>query len=317
MSNIMRISDALEQHLPAFRGQQLPALRVRTYSAAALPPGLPYSVREAALLLCGDEVQQVRQMSSLELAAELTAPIEGVPLMLGHSKTLHEDDDLEMLCKLTAEMVHRSFPGLTLAEIGLAFRRGASGEWKQPGEVLLPTVQCFRSWLSAYQKGDRVAAVQALQKGEAGREQLLLPAPDVASTYPQQLVHLAAYMKQHGRAPEPFDAGFLLYDWLKKLGAFVPFKTNAELYLMLRKESIKQAASAAAEQQQRKKIQTFGEVLRRGFPGGHPLANSVKNACKKRLLREWIYYHNARGTNYLTLLEQLQTPAAGQHQAAA
>ena len=325
MSELMVLREALQRHLPApplpgpAAPRHLPAQRVAIHHPEAVPAGLSPAVKEAALLLCG-EVKQARHLSSKLLAAELAAPISAVPMILGHTNSLLNDEDLKMLSQLTAEMVHRSFPGLTVGEIGLAFRRGASGEWKQPKEVLLPTLQCFRAWLTAYQKGDRFEAAKALQRGAqelAHRQQLLLPPPDMAATYPQQLQQLAAYLKQHGRVPEHFDAGFLLYDWLKKLGAFAAFKTNEELYAMLRKESIRRAGGWAIDKQERKQAQSFGQVLRRGFPAGHPLADSVKNACKKRLFKEWLLYHNARGTNYLTLLEQLQNPPAQHLKAAA
>jgi hypothetical protein len=302
----MQIGEVLQQHLPA-RQSQLPALRVKTYTAEMVPAGLMPGVTEAALMLASGS-PQLRQMSSVAVADELLEVIELVPFLLGHNKQLLEDDDLLMLAKATAEMVQRSFPGLTIGEVGLAFRRGASGEWQQPNELLQASLPCFRRWLTAYQKSDRAAAVAALQKGEQqllSRQQLMLPAPDVAAGYSAQVQALAEHHRQHRSFPESLDSGNLLYEWLKKIGAFTGFKTQQQFAAMLRKEALQQAAERAAGHVG-KQITSFGEQLRRGWPAGHPLANTVATACKKRLLREWLCYHNARGTDYLTLLSGLQ-----------
>jgi hypothetical protein len=303
MSAIMQIGEVLQQRLPARQSQQLPALAVKTYTPEMVPAGIAPAVREAALMLATG-APQLRALDSLDCAAACIDAITPVPFLLGHGKTLLSDKDLNALGMATAEMVQRSFPGLTMGEVGLAFRRGASGEWQQPNELLQASLPCFRRWLTAYQKSDRAAAVAALQKGEQqllSRHQLLLPAPDVAASYPGQLVQLQAQVQAGRKLPERLDDGNLLYGWLKKIGAFTGFKTAAQYEAMRRKEALQQATGHAG-----KEGRTLAQALRQGWPQGHPLADSVLNRCKKRVLREWLCYHAGRGTDLLTLLSGLQ-----------
>ncbi|MGI4736464.1 MAG: hypothetical protein ACRYG7_14915 [Janthinobacterium lividum] len=43
------------------------------------------------------------------------------------------------------------------------------------------------------------------------------------------------------------------------------------------------------------------------LPDAHPLSRSVVNACKKRVLREWLEHHATAGTNLVDFLTERLT----------
>ena len=291
-----------EHVLPAtLEHRQLPAY----IPAEHLPATVPASVRTAAVLLQQSDLPQARQLSSDDLIEQLLEPLAILPFLLGHSNSLLAGKDLAMLATAVAELVHRDFPAFRLAEVALAIRRGAAGEWKvKPDEVLLPSLPCIRHWLKSYHLSTRGLAINALQAATAAAQKAL-PAPNIEPGLPAWVAELARHVATTGKVPEPLDVGHVAYNWLKRIGALDGFKTRAQCDAMLRKESLKQAAAVPKSLEQYRQIQSFGQALRAGWPHDHPLAPSVWNSCRKRLLAEWLRYHAARGTDLATWLQDL------------
>jgi hypothetical protein len=277
----------------------------RVYSPDLVPAGLPPAVQSAALLLCNPEARPVRALDTDTLTGELFQPVEMVPFLLGHSQTLLAGKDLFVMATAVAEMVQRDFPALTLPEVAAAMRRGCSGEWKKEKDLLLAALPSIRSWLKAYTTGSRAQALQALQLAEQQQQQvhlLSLPARLPELDYPQQIAAGMARMKRAGRLQQ-LDYTGVYYAWLKKIGAFAGF---GDARRMMIKECWLLVRHRRLDEAQR----SFKAELRKGWPAGHPLADTVLLACKKRLLGEWIHYHNARGTDMQTWLQQLAHRAA-------
>lgn len=292
---------------------QVPAI-VPSFTPDLVPATLPPSVQQAALLLCAPDNLPVRRMSTYDLEEDLVDSLKVVPFLLGHSRTLLKGDDLAVLSTAVAEMVQHSFPAFTLPEISLALRRGCSGEWKKEGEILQCSLPQIRSWLKSYQDSSRGVALKALQLRVEHRQQLALPAPDLSVGYPRQIAELAQLASDNAtpehpiaRFPEPLDQGNVLYNWLKEVGAFNGFKTLAQYVDMRRKEAILRAQRPPDGMEAYRHGRSFWEALRAGkWPENHPFADSVVNACRKRLLRDWIKYHLSIGTDIEQHLHQLR-----------
>jgi hypothetical protein len=310
MGKVLQLGIAIEQVQQQLQRQPpAPPMAVatrpaRVYSADLLPPGLPPAVHSAALLLCQSKAEAVRALDTDELTSRLFQPVEMVPFLLGHSQTLLKGKDLLVMATAVAEMLQRDFPALTLPEVASALRRGCSGEWKKPDELLLAALPSIRSWLKAYTEGSRAQALRALQAAsEQARSLHQLPPRNPELSYPRHVAQQMAAIKAAGHLPTMLDNGGVLYDWLKKIGAFAGFGNPRRIMI---KECLVLVRHRPLDNAHR----SFAEQLRAGWPASHPLAASVLLACQKRLLAGWIRYHNARGTDMQTWLQQLATQAA-------
>lgn len=283
------------------------ALTLREGLQQQLPPSLAPQIHRAAALLLSGQPTAV-SLTSVELRKSLYHSMSAVALLLGHSNSLSDAKDLKVMGTALAAVVHRRFPAFTLAEIGEAFIRGASGEWPLPNGFLAPTLPNFTHWLVCYQNACRSEALRALQAA-AEAEQKQLPPPDYRLQLPAAVAQLAAHVARLGYFPPDLDAGNLAYEWLKGLGVFNGFKTKAEYLALQHKEAWRMSRQRSADRGQRHEIKSFAQAIRRGWPAGHPLEASLQNNCKKRLLREWIRYHVARKTDLLTWLTDLSQHA--------
>ena len=314
MADIQRLASMLPVASTAGRQvatvhRHLPA--VPSFTPDIVPAGLQPSVQSAALLLCSEQ-SAVSRVATADLIDDLFEPLSMVPFLLGHSKTLLSGKDLLVLSTAVAEMVQRDFPALKLLEISAALRQGCSGKWKGEKDILQCSLPQIASWLRSYQLSQRAPALKVLQA--AAEQQLLLPPPDLSAGYPQLIAELAAWASDNAtpehpiaRFPEPLDQGNVLYHWLKKVGAFNGFKTAAQYVDMRRKEAILRAQRPPQSMDDYRHARSFWDLLRAGkWPKDHPFADSVVNACRKRLLRDWIKYHLSIGTDLEQHLHQLR-----------
>jgi hypothetical protein len=229
-------------------------------------------------------------------------------LLLGH-KTWQDGAELYVLARSCAELVHRKFRGLKPAEIALAMDRGASGEYKaKADEVVYVQLPAITAWLYAYQTTARHEAIKALRKADEA-ELLALPAPvrDYAG-------EAAALVQQADAGALPpahaLDFGNVLYDWLKSIGALRadvwPIEPPDYNTIRVEETDFLLTSPPPADKFERRGRAGFLETLLAGqWPEGHPLAKTVANACKKRVLREWVIQCAAEETDVPTLLAGL------------
>jgi hypothetical protein len=272
------------------------ALALHQPPALVLPASVPAPIRAAAEALQAGP--PVATLSTDELGDHLVVLLPALALLLGHSKTLTKSADIDALADAVAEMIHRRFARLNLVEIGQALRRGASGEWPRgEHDVLLVSLPHVTHWLSCYCREGRAEAQLALQTA-----QLALPAPappqiDYVGSVGNYLALAAA-----DELPVGFelDTGNLLYTWLKRLGALNGFRTAAQYADMQAEEADRLLSTTIpASGTERREYTTFLNALatQGALPDAHPLSRSVVNACKKRVLREWLEHHAQAGTN--------------------
>lgn len=320
ISTLMHITRAGSSMPARAHRQQLPA-RVPLFTPEMVPATWAPAVRDAALLITQPDLPAARSMATDDLIDQLLEPLQVVPFLLGHRKTLIDGTDLLVLATAVAEMIQRDFPALRVPEICAALRRGCAGEWQKPGTIAQCSLPCLTGWLRAYSTGTRAQALHALQGIAEHRQQLSLPAP--AINYPKEVAELAAWASDNatpehpaGRFPEPLDQGNVLYKWLRSVGAFNGFKTAEQYERMWRKESLQRAQQPPDGLEAYRHGRRFWELLRAGkWHAEHPFADSVANRCRKRLLKEWILYHLGAGTNIEQHLQQLQ--AITEHRTAA
>ena len=264
--------------------------------ALALPASVPAPVRAAATALQAGP--PVATLSTDELGDQLVVLLPAVALLLGHSKTLVKSADIDAMADAVAEMIHRRFARLNLVEIGQALRRGASGEWpRAENDVLLVSLPHVTHWLSCYCQQARAEAQLVLQSAA-----LALPAPA-----PPQIDYVGSVVNYVGLAaagelPAGFelDMGNVLYAWLKAVGALNGFRTSEQYAQMQQEETDRLLAVQLPESgAERREYTSFVNALaaQGQLPDAHPLSRSVVNACKKRVLREWLEHHAAAGTD--------------------
>lgn len=237
-------------------------------------------------------------------------------LLLGH-KTWQDGAELYVLARSCAELVHRKFRGLKPAEIALAMDRGAAGEYKAKAEdVVYVQLPAITSWLYAYQTTARHDAIKAIRQADE-TQQLLLPAP--VRDYAGEVVELVRLAGAGSLAPaHEMDFANVLYDWLKGIGAFRSDRWPAGPpdYDTIRVEETDTLLTAPTpkDKHERQRLNSFLEVLLTGhWPANHPLARTVANACKKRVLREWVLQYAAEEIDTASILATIVT----QHQQAA
>ncbi len=272
---------------------------------------LPTPTQRATELLQAAE-PQARALEETELIDALIDPLLGAATLLGHRNTLTDKDDVLLLAQGVAKMVQRRFPAFNLAEIREAMLRGASGDYKtgQPGEILLVSLPAVADWLTGYQKAARAAAVLASQPAP-----LLVAGP--ATDYAAEVAALVAQARAT-KLPGglELDMGNVLYDWLKSIGAFTSWRPH-DYYLDLRAQEADRVLEAARADRLsssgRLQYNTFLAALNLGgLPDDHPLSRSVLNACRKRVLREWLMQHASEDTDMPALLAELQARQAQQ-----
>jgi hypothetical protein len=276
--------------------------------ALALPASVPAPIRAAAEALQAGP--PVSLLSTPELGDHLVVALPAMALLLGHSKTLVKSADIEAMADAVAEMIHRRFARLNLVEIGLALRRGASGEWpRSEGDVLLVSLPHVTHWLSCYCKEARAEAQLAVQ---AAAPKAVLPAPRI--DYVGLVANYVA-LARAGELPLGFelDMGNLLYTWLKEVGAFTGFRTG-EQYAQMRQEETDRLLAVTLPESgaDRREYTSFVNALGASgeLPESHPLSRSVVNACKKRVLREWLEYAAWLELDEQSIAEFLANPQA-------
>ncbi|MCB2380402.1 hypothetical protein LGH70_22610 [Hymenobacter sp. BT635] len=270
-------------------------------SFSSHPTPLSPAVQQAVALLSQHDQPQVRELGAEKLTYLLVEPLAGLPLLLGHTNTLTAAEDIVFLAQATAEMILMQYPAFRFPEICFALRRGASGEWKtRVEEVVLLSLPSIRHWLQSYQQQCRAAAIQLRQAAAQD-----VPVPNSEVDFIAMITSLAASVKVTGCFPHILDPGSVLYGWLKQIGAFKGFKTPAQYVELQRKESLRISQTREASSAKRGQQDSFAKQLRRGWPVDHPLAETILNNCRKRLLWEWICYHNAKGTDLHSWLTEL------------
>ena len=235
-------------------------------------------------------------------------------LLLGH-KTWQDGAELYVLARSCAEMAQRRYRALKPGELVLAMDRGAAGEYKaKPDEVVYVQLPSVSAWLYAYQTTARHEAIKALRKAEEAAPVLLLAPPP--RDYVAELLALIAQANA-GKLPaaEKLDFANVLYEWLKAGGALAAscWPAGPPDYEAIRAEE----AAALIEgpsplnKTERRQRSTFIDILADGgaWPAGHPLARTVGNACKKRVLREWLLQCAAEETDVPALLARLNEAA--------
>jgi len=270
---------------------------------ALLPATLPASLAPAALAYLADQLS-VRELPITDLIPLIGDLLNGAALLMGHRNALADVDDLDLMANGVAAMVQRRFGSLKPAELSEAFQRGASGEYlSEPGEFNQVALPCVAKWLEGYQTKARAQVVATMQQAT---QRPALPAPRI--DYVGSVQNYLALAKA-GELPTGFDLdlGNVLYTWLKEASAFNGFRT-AEQYAEMRQQetdcllAVQLPESGAA----RREYTTFVSALvaTGELPESHPLSRSVVNACKKRLLREWLEHHAQAGTDIVDFLTQ-------------
>jgi hypothetical protein len=257
-------------------------------SPALLPASVPAQVRAAALALT-EGGAPVSQLSTDELGDLLVTALPGLAFLLGHRQQFTKSADIDAMADAVAEVIHRRFGRLNWGEISQALRRGVTGEWPlKENDVLLVSLPHITHWLDCYCREARAEAQLALQA---------LPAPKPT---PPQIDYVGSVenyvaLARAGELPTGFelDLGNVLYSWLKEVGAFTGFRTS-EQYAQMQAEEAERLLSKTipAKGAERREYTTFLNALadQGELPESHPLSRSVVNACKKRVLREWLEY---------------------------
>jgi hypothetical protein len=272
-------------------------------ASALLATSVPASLAPAVLAYLADQ-QPVRELSFTELVPLIGDLLNGAALLMGHRNALADVDDLDLMATGVAALIQRRFGSLKPAELSEAFQRGASGEYlTDPKELHQVALPCIAKWLDGYQARARAQVVAAAQQAA---QPLALPAPRI--DYVGSVVNYVALAKA-GELPAGFDLdiGNVLYTWLKEAGALNGFRTPEQYAQMQQQETDQLLAVKLPESgAERREYTSFIKALRASgeLPDAHPLSRSVVNACKKRLLREWLEHHANAGTNIVDFLTE-------------
>jgi len=256
------------------------------YPASAQVAVVPPSQSAAVAAYQADQ-DTARELPLNELIPIVGDLLNGAALLMGHKNALADLDDLDLMAQGIAVMIRRRFGSFKPAELSEAFQRGASGEYRKEGDLFTVALPTVAGWLSAYQTKARAAVVLASQAPH-----LALPAPRI--DYVGSVLDLVV-LARAGQLPAGFDLDFgnVLYTWLKASGALTGFRT-ADQYSQMRAEETDRllARTVPASGPERLELRTFTAALEAEgkLPESHPLSRSVVNACKKRVLREWLEY---------------------------
>jgi hypothetical protein len=246
------------------------------------------------------------QLSPVDVGKAFARLLSRTALLLGH-KTWQDEAELFVLASSCAETMQRRFPGFKWEEVDEAMKRGASGEYKQdPKDVLYLSLPTVASWLEAYQRTARAFAVAAVTAASQ------LPAPPPPEVEYEMSVLDLIHLGRRGALPQGYelDLGNQIYEWLKGIGAFTNWRP-AEYYVEMRGEETDKllAEQKSTKGAERIEYNTFLAALGQGhLPEGHPLSRSVLNACKKRVLREWLMEHVENDTDIVPHLLRLSSP---------
>jgi hypothetical protein len=270
-------------------------------------PQLAPAVAEALSAARADELP-VGKLTLSEVGRAFNQWISRMSFALGYSRTMLVGTDLFEMAAECAKMVQRNFPAFKLSEVDLAMRYGGAGEYRRdPDKPVLVAVDTIAYWLRSYRDSARADAVAAGQRlSESATPKLPPPQVDYVGS-------VVALIQQARDTCLPvgyeLDLGNQVYDWLKSIGAFTGWRPAA-YYADMRAEEADRVllANKSTTGPARIEYNVFLAALGQGqLPEGHPLSRSVLNACKKRVLREWLIQHAADETDMLALLADLKS----------
>jgi len=269
-------------------------------------PQLAPAVAEALAAARADELP-VGKLTLSEVGRSFNQWISRMSFALGYSRTMLVGSDLFEMAAECAKMVQRNFPAFKLSEVDLAMRYGGAGEYRRdPDKPVLVAVDTIAYWLRCYRDSARLEALAAAQRlAEAAAPQLPPPRVDYIGSVVDMVEQARETCLPVGYE---LDLGNQVYDWLKSIGAFTGWRP-ADYYADMRAEETDKllAEHKTSKGAERIEYNTFLAALNLGkLPEGHPLSRSVVNACKKRVLREWLMQQAADDTDVAVLLTGLQ-----------
>lgn len=242
-----------------------------------------------AEIVSAQSARKVSVLNDAELDFLLTSELQRAALRLGHKNALGDVNDALLIRDDVAELIRQRWHYLSENELRIVFRLGATGELKlKADEVVFLSVATIAEWLRRYKYTSKPAAM-------AHAREFVAPATELPEHHPVRIAwrvqQIAAIVTMAAEGPyQEADPGNCLYDWLKEIRAFHGFRTAAE-YEDMRAEEVEQllAQPQSPRKEDRQQVRSFADALEKGqWPAGHPLVRDVGNACKKRVLKEWV-----------------------------
>lgn len=242
-----------------------------------------------AAIVSAQSARKVAALNDMELDVLLTSELLRAALRMGHKNALGDDKDALLIREDVAELLREKWHYLTENEIRIVFRLGSTGELKlKPDEVVFMSVATVAEWLRRYKYTTKPAAMEHARPFEA-------PASPLPEHHPARIAWKVTQIAEIVEAAiqgvsEHHDPGNCLYDWLKEVGAFKGFR-SAQEYADMKAEETERLfrAPRSPQKDERNALRTFADALEMGnWPADHPLARTVANACKKRVLQEWV-----------------------------
>lgn len=244
-------------------------------------------------------------------------------------------EDVELMARALAALLQREFARLKLPEVTEAFQRGTGGAYRSGTEIDFVALPVFARWLRGYCEAHRSQVHLAAQEaaGAWGRS-CELPAdhPVHVAGYVEGLVRLV-HQQRAGILPSGalLDPGTANYEHLKawgviNMGSWRPAGWWAHIQKQeaaaLRTEEKTAAATAPAWHgpELRTGAKNLEEALKSGNFGNLAPKHEarLKNACRRRALREWLEDVAADGDEDAPFSENalramLATAAAGHY----
>ena len=270
---------------------------------------------EHALVLTALRSHRIDSVAEAQVLAFVTTGFNKAALLLNHQKSVADEETNKMAChEIVFALVDR-YGHLMLDEIPIVFRKGALGDFKQPGEVLFLSVSNVVGWFKAYRAGLRAEALRSV--GQVQLHPLLHRADGPCCHFPdnhplflfQTAARLLAVVEALLAPGAVYDRRAFdrpLYDFLKTMGLLGQYFESGYYADVLNEEAKRifdegnpTAGGMAASWDEKGSWKTFAEGYQREeMPVGNRHTQRVMQACRERLLREYLTECAAAADNY-------------------
>lgn len=283
---------------------------IRTHPAAlALAERLPTGTARALEAAASTE-PVVRELHRDELGKDVLTLCAQVQTLLGHKKPQAGqalDPDLLVIAAGATDHIRDNYPQLRLAEIKLAFHRGAAGEYlTKPGDFPYLNLSHIGHWLRTYCATARKEAMQLLRQQEQEAERAAAAdGPDPQRIAEQNLQHLLALLDDYRRGLDVFGPealpGHWAFAWLEQLGLIrLTNKRKWNHYQRHRRALLSEIASQGTRHplapktrdlDARNQFAQFKTAVTAGLHllSGNTFEATVRLRCRNEHLRRWAH----------------------------
>lgn len=227
---------------------------------------------------------KINTVSDSELDDFTLRQINQALILLGHSRQLNDANEQGMMSDAISEIIRGKYHFLTMQEVGLIFKMGVQGDFKNsPEEVVMINVEKVHSWIKAYLNAKRGEVIATLKPAEPEK----LPPADYNPESDFEILLQKVRNGQEVSQAEWICQTAQHYDRLNKSASFtLTADQRRAIFQEERDKLVKEGKNRMLH------ISTETRFMFRAFmenqPGENQYEKEVATICRIRVFREYV-----------------------------